>query len=62
MQYTVVGATVNLASRLQELAKKLDVEVVVSEAVAKACGDKLAARALGAFESRGLNSPAAKSA
>ena len=58
MQYTVVGDTVNLASRLQELAKKLDVEVVVSEAVAQACGDKLEVRGLGAFDIRGRSQQA----
>jgi adenylate cyclase len=53
MQYTLVGDTVNLASRLLELAKKLDAPVVVSEEVVRACDGKITARPLGEFEIRG---------
>ncbi len=31
MQYTVIGATVNLAARLQELARDLDADILISE-------------------------------
>ena len=58
MQYTLLGDTVNLASRLLEISKKLDVPVVLSEDVVRACGEKLEARALGEFGIRGRTQPA----
>lgn len=47
MQYTVVGDTVNLASRLQTLTKKFGVDVLVSSDVMKECGNWLMVRDLG---------------
>lgn len=56
-QYTLVGDTVNLASRLQALTKKYGVDVVVSSDVAKDCGDKLLVRDLGTTTVEGREAP-----
>ena len=56
-QYTVVGDTVNLASRLQALTKRFGVDVLVSEEVVKACGEDLVVRDLGAATVDGREQP-----
>jgi class 3 adenylate cyclase len=58
-EHTVVGATVNLASRIENLTRKLDIALLVSEAVIEAVkregGDAVLAgfRDLGAHTIRG---------
>lgn len=56
-QYTVVGDTVNLASRLQALTKRFGVDVLVSEDVVSACGDALLLRDFGAAAVEGREQP-----
>lgn len=46
-QYTVVGDTVNLASRLQDLTKVFRVDVLISKEVYESCGNWLVVRDLG---------------
>jgi adenylate cyclase len=52
LDFTVIGPAVNLVSRVEALAKALDLPIVVSEAFARAYGGKL--RSLGRHELRGL--------
>jgi adenylate cyclase len=55
--YTVVGATVNLASRLEALNKTLGTEILISESTRKNLGDHIPLRSLGRFQIRGLAQP-----
>jgi adenylate cyclase len=50
--FTVIGPAVNLVSRVETVAKALDLPIVVSEAFARAYGGNL--RSLGRHELRGL--------
>lgn len=54
-EYTVTGASVNLASRLQELAGPA--ETIVSDAVYHAIHDAMECEPLGAIDVRGLEKP-----
>ena len=53
LSYTVIGDTVNLASRLVGVAKEHGVEVVLSDATLKGSGGRIATRPLGAAIVRG---------
>jgi adenylate cyclase len=52
LDFTVIGPAVNLVSRVEAVAKALDLPVVVSEAFARAYGGNL--RSVGRHELRGL--------
>jgi adenylate cyclase len=56
-EYTVIGTTVNLASRLQSLNKELGSRILVSDAVRREIGDQFFCRALGSIPIRGLSDP-----
>jgi class 3 adenylate cyclase len=56
LEYTVVGDTVNLAQRLQDLARPAG-STVASEATVQACGDGWAWEPLGAREVKGRETP-----
>lgn len=57
MQYTVIGATVNLAARLQELSKELDADIVVSAETYAQVADRVIAQDLGEHPVRGFDKP-----
>ncbi len=55
--YTVIGATTNLASRLEELNRSLGTDILISEATRQKLTDKLAVRGLGRFFIKGVKQP-----
>lgn len=57
MQYTVIGQTVNLASRLQALCKKLGCRILISDATYQAVADLIVAQDLGEMPITGLQLP-----
>lgn len=57
MEYTVIGDTVNLSSRLEGLTKELGRRILVSEATAKLVGDAFTLEALERMPVRGREKP-----
>jgi adenylate cyclase len=55
LDFTVIGPAVNLVSRIEGVAKALDLPIVVSDDFARAYGKPL--RPLGRHELRGLSTP-----
>jgi adenylate cyclase len=55
LDFTVIGPTVNLAARIAELAKDLDVEVLVSDAIADIMGCR--AGLYGQYQVKGFEDP-----
>lgn len=56
-EYTVIGGTVNLASRLQSLNKELGSRILISDTALLELGARFATRPLGAIPIRGLSKP-----
>lgn len=59
MQYTALGASVNLASRVEGLNKQFGTELLVTEAVAEAVGDRFLLRPFGPVVVAGATIPLA---
>jgi class 3 adenylate cyclase len=59
MSYTLLGDTVNLAARLEELNKHHGTRILVSQSTSEACGDLFAFDALGRVPVRGRSEPIA---
>ena len=57
MQYTVIGRTVNLASRLQSLCKQLRCRILISDATYQAVADLVEAEDLGEMPIPGFGQP-----
>ncbi|MBN2360806.1 MAG: adenylate/guanylate cyclase domain-containing protein [Deltaproteobacteria bacterium] len=55
--YTVVGDTVNVASRLESLTRRLDADVLITDAVAQAASGLLGLQSLGRQRLRGREEP-----
>src|SRR5205085_12462308 len=58
MDYTVIGDSVNLASRLQQLTRVYEVDVVICEATAMALDGEAMVRELDTLRVRGRQQPA----
>jgi adenylate cyclase len=57
MSYTVLGAVVNLAARLESLNKDYGTEILVSEAVADRVADRFAFRYVDTVRPKGFEAP-----
>lgn len=53
LEFTVMGDTVNLASRLESMTKELQAPIVISQALLQVLGDRLQTRSLGRSAIRG---------
>ncbi len=53
LSYTLLGDTVNLAARLEELNKQYGTRILVSQTTREACGDRFVFRSLGSVTVRG---------
>lgn len=56
-EFTVVGDTVNLASRLEQVAKVLEEDIVISEAARRGIGDKFFCKPLETVTVKGKSAP-----
>lgn len=57
MEYTAIGDTVNIASRLETATKEHGCEILLSESTAEALGDAFSLRRIGDIECRGVAQP-----
>lgn len=57
LTYTIYGDCVNVASRLEQLNKRTNTQILMTAATADAIGGTLKCQALGAFEIRGVADP-----
>jgi adenylate cyclase len=57
MNYTALGAAVNLASRLEALNTRYGTDVLVSETVAARCGERFTFRRIDRVQPKGLTQP-----
>lgn len=53
LQYTAMGDTINVASRLEGLNKNYGTSILASEAVVRKCSDRMSFRALGVAAAKG---------
>lgn len=59
MQYTALGTTVNVASRVEQINKHFGTELLVTGAVAAAVGERVLLRPLGSVVPAGMREPVA---
>ena len=59
LSFTLLGDTVNLAARLEELNKQYGTRILVSQTTREACGDCFAFKPLGSVAVRGRTDPVA---
>jgi class 3 adenylate cyclase len=59
MNFTLLGDTVNLAARLEELNKQHGTRILVSQSTRDACGDLFSFQSLGSVSVRGRSEPVA---
>jgi adenylate cyclase len=57
MEYTAIGDTVNLASRLQDATKEVGAEILISKATNEAIQSRINGRRLGELQMRGRQQP-----
>ena len=57
MNYTALGAAVNLASRLEGLNTRYGTDVLVSETIAARCRERFAFRRIDRVQPKGLTQP-----
>jgi adenylate cyclase len=57
LEYTVMGETVSVASRLEGANKELGTSILMSDATANLLGGIYSPRSLGKIEVRGLSEP-----
>jgi class 3 adenylate cyclase len=53
LSFTLLGDTVNLAARLEELNKQYGTRILLSQSTREACGDRFILRGLGSVAVRG---------
>jgi class 3 adenylate cyclase len=59
MNFTLLGDTVNLAARLEELNKQYSTRILVSQSTRDACGELFSFQSLGSVTVRGRSEPVA---